>query len=220
MGERVVRGTVAAELSRRDFIQRTGVLGTAALVAAALPYAEQLALPPRAEADVSFDNATLQAFADTIIPGRKAERTDLGEEIHPLAIAGVDPEPGAVEADALHLYNDALVGFAALTPAFLADLNTRSLQKGAPFLNLGHDDRVAVVMPGLAYDNFNRVLYEAAAAVPFTAFCSAAVHPIGTSERASGYRVMGYPGAAPNGYRGFSYRKKLARERTKRGNLP
>ena len=215
-----MRGTVAAELSRRDFIQRTGVLGTAALVVAALPVVERLAFPAPAEADVSFDNATLQAFADTIIPGRKAEKTDLGEEIHPLAIAGVDPEPGAVEADALHLYNDALVGFAALTPAFLADLNMRSLQKGAPFLNLSYDDRVAVLMPALAYDNFDRVLYEAAAAVPFTAFCAAAVHPIGTSENASGYRVMGHPGAAPKGYRSFSYRKKLARERTKRGNLP
>jgi len=216
----VVRGEVAAELSRRGFIQRTGALGAAALVVAALPYAEQLATPSVAEAEVSFDNATLQAFADTIIPGRKAERTDLGEEIHPLAIAGVDPEPGAVEADALRLYNDALVGFAALTPAFLADLNTRALQRGAPFLNLAYDDRVAVLMPALAYDNFDRVLYEAAAAVPFTAFCAAAVHPVGTSENASGYRVMGHPGAAPNGYRSFSYRKRLARARTKKGYLP
>ena len=217
---RVVRGTVAAELSRRDFIQRTSVLGAAAIVMTALPIAERLALPDDARADVSLDNATLQAFADTIIPGRKAEKTDLGHEIHPLAIAGVDPEPGAVEADVLHLYNHPLTGFSALTPAFLADLSTRSLEKGAPFLNLGYDDRVAVLLPALAYDNFERVLYEAAAAVPFTAFCAAAVHPVGTSENASGYRVMGHPGAAPKGYRSFSYRKKLARGRTKRGNLP
>jgi hypothetical protein len=31
---------------------------------------------------------------------------------------------------------------------------------------------------------------------------------------------MGYPGAAPNGYRGFSYRRKLSVERTKHGSLP
>jgi hypothetical protein len=31
---------------------------------------------------------------------------------------------------------------------------------------------------------------------------------------------MGYPGAAPSGYRDFSYRKALARERTKKGYLP
>jgi hypothetical protein len=30
---------------------------------------------------------------------------------------------------------------------------------------------------------------------------------------------MGLPGAAPRGYRGFSYRKKLSKERTKKGYL-
>ena len=70
------------------------------------------------------------------------------------------------------------------------------------------------------FSNGSRVLYEAAAAVPFTAFCAAAEHPIGTSKNASGYRVMGYPGAAPNGYYGFSYRRKLSKERTKKGYLP
>ena len=30
---------------------------------------------------------------------------------------------------------------------------------------------------------------------------------------------MGLPGAAPGGYRNFSYGRKLARERTKRGYL-
>ncbi|MFL5894258.1 MAG: twin-arginine translocation signal domain-containing protein, partial [Thermoleophilaceae bacterium] len=68
--ERVVRGKVAVELSRRDFLQRTSVLGAAALVASALPVAERLAQPARASADPTLDDATLQAFADTIIPGR------------------------------------------------------------------------------------------------------------------------------------------------------
>jgi hypothetical protein len=35
----------------------------------------------------------------------------------------------------------------------------------------------------------------------------------------TGTTMMGYPGAAPHGYRDFSYRRKLARERTKRGSL-
>lgn len=215
-----MRGPVGAELSRRDFVQRTSVLGAAALVVSALPLVDRLDLPAEARAEVSFDNATLQAFADTIIPGRKAERTDLGDEIHPLAIAGVDPEPGAVEADALRLYNDRLIGFSTLTPLLMADLSTRSLERGNAFLNLSFEDRTAVLLGALAYDNSDRVLYEAAAAVPFTAFCAAAVHEVGTWENASGYRVMGHPGAAPKGYRSFSYRKKLSRERTKRGNLP
>jgi hypothetical protein len=31
--------------------------------------------------------------------------------------------------------------------------------------------------------------------------------------------VMGLPGIAPNGYRDFTYGKKLARERTRKGYL-
>ena len=64
------------------------------------------------------------------------------------------------------------------------------------------------------------VVWEAAAAVPFTAFCAAAEHATGTSANASGYRVMGYPGAAPNGYGQFSYGRPLSGERTRTGNLP
>ncbi|MEA2473840.1 MAG: hypothetical protein QOE06_1755 [Thermoleophilaceae bacterium] len=211
---------MAHELSRRDFIGRVGALGAGAMVLAALPLAERMVAADPALADVSLDDATLQAFADTLIPGRKADRTDLGDEIHPLAIAGVDPEPGAVEADSLRVYKNPLVGFSpALVGPFLADLSTRSLQQGGAFLTLSYDQRVAVCLQALDFSNGDRVLYEAAAAVPFTAFCAAVEHPVGTDQNSSGYRVMGYPGAAPNGYRSFSYRRKLSAERTKRGYL-
>jgi enediyne biosynthesis protein E8 len=212
---------LADELSRRDFIRRAGALGAGALVIAALPVAERMIAADPALAAVSIDDATLQAFADTLIPGRKATRTDLGDEIHPQAIAGVDDSPGAVEADALRVFHDPLVGFPALAGPFLADISTRSLQQGSPsFLALSFEKRTKVVLSALSFSNGDRVLYEAAAAVPFTAFCAAAEQPIGTSRNASGYRVMGYPGAAPNGYGHFSYRRKLARERTKKGYLP
>ena len=218
---RELRGPVARELSRRDFLGRVGALGAGAIALSALPVAERLIAADPALAAVSPDDATLQAFADTIIPGRKAERTDLGDEIHPQAIAGVDPDPGAVEADVLRLYKNPLVGFApALVGPFLTDLSLRSIQHGGAFLTLGFEQRVAVCLSALDYSNGDRVLYEAAAAVPFTAFCAAAEHPVGTDEVASGYRVMGYPGAAPRGYRSFTYRRKLANERTKRGYLP
>jgi hypothetical protein len=64
------------------------------------------------------------------------------------------------------------------------------------------------------------LIWEAAAAVPFTAFCAAALIPEQTAERACGYRVMGHPGAAPNGYADFSYGRRLARERTADGSPP
>jgi hypothetical protein len=214
------RGPLAAELSRRDFIASATTLGAGAYMLAALPAARliQAALPsPTAPAD-----ATLQAFADSLIPGRKASHTDLGDPIDPRAIAGVDTEPGAVEADALRLFHDPLIGFDALEAPFLADLSARALAIGGnEFLLLPYEKRVQVALDGLDFSNPARTLWEAAAAVPFTAFCGAAEHVTGTSENASGYRVMGYPGAAPNGYRtDFSYGRPLSSERTQGGSLP
>src|SRR5947207_1491793 len=214
------RGPLAAELSRRDFIARATTLGAGAYVLAALPAARlvQAALPSgAAQAD-----ATLQAFADTMVPGRKASHTDLGDPIDARAIAGVDPLPGAVEADSLRLYHDPLIGFDALEAPFLADLSARALAVGGgAFLLLPFQQRVQTVLSGLDFGNPTRTLWEAAAAVPFTAFCGAGEHAIATSENASGYRVMGYPGAAPDGYqRDYSYGRPLSRERTRNGSLP
>jgi hypothetical protein len=210
---------LVADLTRRGLLARGGVLGLAALVAYAGPVARALVAPEPAFAEPDLADGTLQAFADTMIPGRKATRTDLGNEIHPRAIAGVDPLPGAVETDALALYHHPQIGFDALEPDFLADLSARSLAQGGDFLSLDFARRVAVCVAGLSFDNPSRVLWEAAAAVPFTAFCAAAMLPNATAAKASGYRVMGLPGVAPKGYAHFSYRRKLSRERTKRGSL-
>jgi hypothetical protein len=124
-----------------------------------------------------------------------------------------------VEADALRLFQSPLLGFATLAPAFLAELSVRSLGHGGTFIDLPFDGRVAVVMSGLDFESVDRVLYEAAAAIPFVAFCAAGAQRNATSRTASGLRVMGHPGTAPNGYRSFSYRRRLARGRTKKGNL-
>jgi hypothetical protein len=222
---RVIRGGLGAELSRRDFLQRTSALGAAAVVASALPVAERVMAELAHAADPALDDATLQAFADTIIPGRKAAKTDLGDPIHPQAIAGVDPDPGAVEADALRLFHDPLIGFDALEPAFLAELSLRALPLGGAFLALPYEQRARAVMAGLDLANPTRLLWEAATAVPFTAFCAAAAHRFGDNRNASGYKVMGYPGGGPNDAPvmypySFSYRRELAKGRTKKGSLP
>jgi hypothetical protein len=208
------------ELSRRQLLQRASALGAAALVAQALPLAEALKQANPALAATPIDDAALGAFADTIIPGRRATRTDLGSRIPAGVIAGVDREPGAVEAGAVELYHDSRVGFDALAAPFLADLNARALRHGGPFVSLPYSKREAVVLEGLDFGNGERVLWEAAAAVPFTAFCAAALIRNATSKNASGYRVMGLPGAAPHGYRKFSYRRRLAKGRTRHGSLP
>ncbi len=220
MDESLIRGEVAIEVSRRQFLQRAGALGAGALVAAAMPTAARMLLPDDAEGAVLPTDATLQAFFDTIIPGRPAMVTDLGNEIHPQAIAGVDTEPGAVEADALLLAHHPKIGFDVLSPPFLAELEAFALPQGGPFLTLDYDAREAVCVQGLAFSNPTRVVWEAAAAIPFTAFCAAATQINATDATASGYKVMGHPGTAPHGYEDFSYKQQLATERTARGYLP
>lgn len=212
-------GAFAELLSRRQVLQRATAIGLGGLVLSALPVAERF-LVSEAAAAVELPDATLQAFADTMVPGRKTLRTDLGREIHPLAIAGEHNEPGAVEADALMLYHDPLIGFDSLEGPFLSELSARSLTRGAPFLNLPFDKRVAVCLEGLAASNPSVQVFEAAAAVPFTAFLAAAEQTNATIDSSSAYQVMGYPGTAPNGYADYSYKRKLAVERTSRGYLP
>ena len=211
---------LAAELTRRGFVRRAGLAGLGALVASAVPVAQRLLDPAPAWAEPSLVDGTLQAYFDTILPGRRVARTALGNEIHPQAIAGVDPEPGGVEADALALAHHPNVGFDALAPALFTDLQSRSLPHGGDFLSLPFDRRVRVVMDGLLFSNRSRVIWEAGAAVPFTAFCAAALIRNATWHNAPGLRVMGLPGTAPNGYRSFSYVRRLSNERTRRGNLP
>jgi hypothetical protein len=221
MGERgpPIRNDLAAELSRREFMRRAGALGLGAVVLGAVPAVERLAAGEAAGATPNLADATLQAYFDTILPGRKARLTDLGNPIHPQAIAGADSEPGAVEADALLLARHPKIGFDALEGPLLAELSARSLPHGGDFLSLPYAQRLGVCREGLSFSNPGRVVWEAGAAVPFTAFCAAATQRNATRKTASGLRVMGHPGTAPHGYRNASFGRKLARERTRRGYL-
>ena len=212
---------IAGLLSRREVLKRASVLSLGGLILSALPVADRiLSVAPPAEAAVNLADATLQAVADTLIPGRAAALTDLGNEIHPKAIAGAHHEPGAVETDALLLFHSPLIGFDVLEPAFLTELESRSLLRGGQFLDLTFAKRVAVCVEGLSPSNPSIVVWEAAVAVAFASFMAAATQPNATIDTASGYQVMGYPGTAPNGYATYSYGRKLSREVTTNGSLP
>jgi hypothetical protein len=189
-------------------------------VLSALPAAERFLAAEPALADTTLPDATLQAVMDTIIPGCKVARTDLGNEIHPKAIAGAHPEPGAVQADALLLFHDARIGTDAVEPAFLSELSTRSLLRGGQFLDLPFASRVSVLVDGLSASNPTVLVWEAVAAVAFAAFLIVATQINATIDTACGLQVMGHPGTAPNGYADYSYGKKLSRELTAGGSLP
>ena len=201
-------------LSRRQLLQSGALLSL-------LPLAEQiLAAPAPALAAPSLTDGTLQAFADTLIPGKKVARTDLGNEVHPKAIAGAHPEPGAVQADSLLLYHHPLIGFDLVAPAFLADLEARSLLRLGQFIDLPFAKRVEVCLEGLSPSNPTAQVWELAAAVPFAAFLCTATQKNATIDKSSGLQVTGHPGIAPNGYADFSYRRALSSERTATGSLP
>jgi hypothetical protein len=218
-----VRNDLAVDLSRREFMGRAGALGLGAVVLGALPLVGRMARPdPALAADTAFSDGTLQAFFDTIIPGRRVAdlRTELGNPIHPRAILGVDGEQGAVYTDALLLSHNPKIGFDVLAPPFLAELEALSVAHGGHFLSLDYERRQAVCLEGLAFSNPSRVVWEAAAAVPFTAFCAAANVRNATAAKAAGYAVMGHPGTAPHGYTDFSFEEQLSTERTTKGYLP
>jgi hypothetical protein len=214
-----VRSRAGEELSRREVLRAGSVTALAAIVAGAVPTLGRLASPAPAQAATPLTDATLQAYFDTLIPGRKVARTASGRPIAAGAIAGVDREPGAVEADALLLAHDSRIGFDALIPDLFADLQARSLRHGGTFVSLPYEAREAVCLQGLDFDNPTRTIWEAGAAIPFTAFCAAATIVNARAKNAPGLRVMGDPGVAPGGWRNSSYRRRLARGRTRHGSL-
>ncbi len=93
---------------------------------------------------------TLEAFADTIIPGAKRSPEDR-------AIAGVCDDPGAVEAGALELLEHPATGIAAGLEAFATGLNAHATAFAAardltldddvpPFVGLDYDQRAALIL--------------------------------------------------------------------------
>ena len=208
-------------------MRQGGSLWLGAAVLAAVPVAARMSFPePVVAQSANLIDGTLQAFFDTIIPGKPVPEllTELGNPIHPQAIAGVDREHGAVFTDSLRLARDPKLGFSVLEMPFLATLEAFSGSQGGQFLDLGYDGREAACIAGLAFTNPLRVLWEAAAAISFTAFCAAgnirnAVGRPGTPRSSAGYQVMGHPGTAPHGYEDFSYNRVLNRGRTLKGYL-
>jgi hypothetical protein len=180
--------------------------------------------PPAASAQIAPDDPlivpTLEAFADTLIPGEKRNPGDR-------AIAGALSGAGAVQAGAIELMNFPPAGIAVALPVLAVDLNRRAVTYAAthlilldptvpPLVALDFAGRTAVCLEALEAETPDQLLYYALAAIVFLAY-----HTAGHLSTPQAVRD-GHPGLAALGlplpdaddlwrYPVFSYRKKLAR---------
>jgi len=216
-------------VSRRRLLQ----LGTAAFVAwQAAPWADRLTAFAGSPGGTTSDaiTTTLEAFADTLIPGAKRYDGDY-------AVAGAARGPGAVHAGAVDLmwFPEAAIGPAL--PALAGYLSTRASTYAMkhrlaldptlpPFVALSFADRTSLLLELLDPTGADYLAWWALAAMPFLAFHTAGhLHTADAVRRGHpGLRWIGFPHPDHDGlwrFRHFSYRRRLARshpQTTRNGN--
>ena len=221
---------VSLELERRQLFRIAAAAGLAWTVA---PWADRLAgaaggTPFGTTSDPQ--TTTLEAFADTLIPGQKRFDGDY-------AVAGVVRGPGAVQAGALDLMAMPEAAIGPLLPAYAAVLDARAtgyaLQQQVPldpslppYVALSFADRTKVALQLLDPSAQDYLVWYALAAMPFLAFHTAAhlhtPHAVRTGH--PGLRLLNFPQPDADDlwrFPEFSYRRRLAREHpatTARGN--
>ena len=220
-------------VSRRRLLQ----LATAAFVSwQAAPWADRL-VAYAGGVDVSplgttsdAMTTTLEAFADTLIPGAKRYDGDY-------AIAGMARGAGAVQAGAVDLmwFPQAAIGPAL--PALAGYLSTRAATYAMehrrvldptlpPFVALSFADRTELLLELLDPSGQDYLAWWALAAMPFLAFHTAGhLHTVDAVRRGHpGLRWIGFPQPDRDGlwrFPHFSYRRRLARRHphtTRNGN--
>jgi hypothetical protein len=172
------------------------------------------------EPDEQAKVATLEAYADTIVPGEKRFPGDR-------AIAGASAGPGAVEAGALELLHTEATGVTVGLPYLVQSLNEHARSYAAeheleldddvpPFVALSYADRTELVRsltaPGhpekdgwVSLALFCNMAYDSAPH-KHTAEAIAEKHP--------GLLAMGYRAPDADGlwrFPNFSYRRELAK---------
>ena len=121
--------------------------------------------------------ATLEAFADTLIPGAKRSPTDR-------AIAGATTGPGAVQAGALAMMEFPAAGTGPALPALAAGLNAHATQFAAanailldptvpPFVSLDFAQRTALLVEIIDGGDPDELVYFALAGIVFIAYHTA-----------------------------------------------
>lgn len=162
---------------------------------------------------------TLEAFADTIIPGRKRYPDDR-------AIAGVDPTDGSVAAGAVELLEHPAGGLAPALDTIVVELNEYATgyakthgitldDDAPPFVALSFGDRTALVRELTMPDHPEKAMWVGAALFCNMAFDSAPhLHTVDALAAAHpGLRTMGYATPDADGlwrFPEFSYGRQLA----------
>ena len=172
---------------------------------------------------------TLEAFADTLIPGEKRSPLDR-------AIAGAASGPGGVQAGALDVMNSPAAGVGPLLPAVAAGLNARAAAFAAqnailldptvpPLVSLDFAERTALLVQLLDGTDVDQILWFAVAALVFLAFHTAAHLDTAAAIAAGhpGLAAIGFPPPNADGLWRFpnaSYRRAVAPKhpRSKRGS--
>lgn len=201
-------------------ISRRQVLRLVAAAVAATPLLTEAPAAGAATLPILDVRQTLEAWADTIVPGEKRSATD-----H--AVAGASDGPGAVQAGVWDLLNDPQAGLQPALPAIAVLLNTEAssyaLAHGVrldllrpPFVALPFGDRTALALRLLDPAHVDQLLWYAVAAMAMLAFHTAAHLDTATAVRDGhpGLAWIRFPMPDADGlwrYRDFSYRRALAR---------
>lgn len=176
---------------------------------------------------------TLEAFADTLIPGYKRYAADY-------AIAGVSHQAGAVQAGALTFMRYGPTGVAPVLPVFVAAVDAAAVAYIAshkasvdptlpPFVGLSYHHRKAMLdglLNGKHEGGDEQLLWFALAGLVFLAYHTAGYLPTAQAVREGhpGLKAIGFPKPDHDGlwrFPHFSYRRVLAHRHphtTKGGN--
>jgi len=162
---------------------------------------------------------TLEAFADTFVPGEKRSPDDI-------AIAGAAPGPGAVAAGALELLQTPATGVSSSLDDLVAALNDHAIEYGdeqgltldpavPPFVALSFEHRTALANTLMAQDHPEKESWILPALFCFMAFDTAAhLDTVTAIENGHpGLTAMGYAKPDSDGlwrFPDYSYGRQLA----------
>jgi enediyne biosynthesis protein E8 len=204
---------VSLALSRRRLLQLSAAAAAAWVARPLLPAAAQTPI------DDAVAVPTMEAFADTLIPGEKRHPGDR-------AIAGAAEGPGLVQAGAIDLMYSEAGSLGPFVPALATALNTEATgfaaQRGlvldptvAPFVALDFAQRTELLVELVDRPSPLGLLWFAIGALAWLAYHTAGHLPTAQAiaDGHPGLAAIGFPEPDPDGLWRFdapSYRRVLA----------